>query len=456
MDEKKLIDLYKSQLAQSQQQAPEGLWDEIAFNMDQADENQLVHHYKTQLALGTEKAPEGLWEDISRKMDIDEVWGDIAKQLDKDKRTGGFWWFNTRIAAAIAILLLSTVSVWLISNLSSPNAELVVEATEFITPDDERDYGESTNSNRGVPPSEFNNTLAGSNSEGNSNQGVGAIAISPLKSPEDIFREENYLPHNSKEAASVSGTSTLYPLRTNPAILATTAQPYGQKVADIVPEKTEKLTPARLSVEDAGKGMLALGFTTAMKNTWLYNHETFQGFNPNSGTTTRMQIYPDIAVSLRYRFSEHWEMESSLSFSSRSGQNYEQYIFGRYSQREISLNYFHAEILAAYKHRNRWLIHSVSHSTSLGLYYGLLNSASETIAGMKEDISGVYRGDDYGIIGGHYLNIPITGRLLFSPGIHFTLGLPNIYQGAYTFPSLKRTHNSSVELRLSLYYNFSR
>jgi hypothetical protein len=80
------------------------------------------------------------------------------------------------------------------------------------------------------------------------------------------------------------------------------------------------------------------------------------------------------------------ENREQLSFSSSAGQSYEQYIYGRYSQREIALNYFHAEVLAGFNHRKRWIVRSnaISHSTSLGFYYAMLNTARENIAGEKQ------------------------------------------------------------------------
>jgi hypothetical protein len=119
MKEKKLIDLLQKQLAQSSEKAPEGLWDDIAREMD--EKAQLISTiYKEELAQSAEIAPAGLWDDISRKMDIDEVWEGVATGLDEEKRKGGFWWFNRGVAAAIAILLIGTLSVWFIEQSLFP------------------------------------------------------------------------------------------------------------------------------------------------------------------------------------------------------------------------------------------------------------------------------------------------------------------------------------------------
>ena len=455
MDESQLISRYKEELANSAEKAPAGLWDDIAREMD---ENQLISQYKEELAQSAEKAPAGLWDDISRKMDLDEVWEGVATNLEEEKRKGGFWWINRGVAAAIAILLVSSLSVWFVSNLSSPEAEFAVTETEQTAPAREGETEETSEAPIPTRQPEFTIAITGSSDREEAIQEITETAIASLQEQDDTFQDENQFLSDLQESTLAYVSSAPDLLITATTSLLTTGRPSLQEMSTHSLQDEEIEYELSLPDTDAGNGMLALGFTTAMKNTWLFNHETFQGFNPGSGSRTNVQIYPDVAVSLRYLLSERWKMESSLSFSSSAGQSYEQYIYGRYSQRDITLNYFHAEILAGYQHRKRWVVRSnaISHGTSLGLYYGVLNAANESIAGEKEDISTLYRKDDYGIVTGHNFNIPVIGNLMFSPGMYITWGLPNIYQGEYTLPSLKRTHNRSVELRFSLYYNFSR
>ncbi len=458
MNEKKLIELYKKQLAQSSEKAPEGLWDDIAGKMDTEDEGQLISQYKEELAKSSEKAPVGLWDDISRKMDLDEVWEGVATGLDEEKKAGGFWGFHRGIAAAIALLLISTLSVWFVGNLSSPDAEFAVTEPELTAPAHEGRSEETIEAPTPTRQPEFSIAITGGTDKEEAIQEIAETAIASLQEQDASFQEENKFLSDLQESTLAYGSSVLNPLISATASLMTAGRPSLQEMSSHSLQDEEINNEISLPATGAGSGLLALGFTTSMKNTWLFNHETFQGFNPGSGSRTHVQIYPDIAMSIRFALSKRWEAESSLSFSSNTGQTYDQYIFGRYSQREIALNYFQAEALANYKHPTRWVFrsHPISHSSSAGFYYGVLNSASEIIAGEKEDISTLYRGDDYGIITGHKLNIPLSGKLLFSPGIQIKWGLPNIYKGEYTLPSLKRTHNRSIELRFSLYYNFSR
>lgn len=492
MKEKKLIDLYKKQLAQSSEKAPEGLWDDIARELDEnqlisrykeelagsaekapaglwddiakeMDENQLISQYKEEVAQSAEKAPVGLWDDISRKMDLDEVWEGVATGLDEDnkKRKGVFWWFNRGVAAAIAILLVSTLSVWFFNNLSSPEADLAVTEgmeTERTMPANEGQAEESAEVTLPVKQPEFTITIAGRSTRDEAIQETENTAIAALQEQDDAYEDENILQSLLQENITAQGITAFDPLVASTASLSTMGQPSLQGMSSYDSTEEESKYNLNLPQTDTDNSVLALGFTTAMKNTWLFNHETFRGFDPGSGSKTNVQIYPDVAVSLRYLLSDRWKIESSFSFSSGAGQSYEQFIYGRYSQREIALNYFHAEVLTGFNHSKRWVVrsHAISHTTSVGLYYGMLNAANESIAGKKEDISSLYRKDDYGIVTGHNLNIPVFGNLIFSPGMYITWGLPNIYQGEYTLPSLKKTHNRSVELRLSLYYNFSR
>ncbi len=396
-------------------------------------------------------------------MDLDEVWEGVATGLDEDnkKRKGGFGWFNRGVAAAIAFLLVSTLSVWFFNNLSSPEADLVVTEgmeTERTMPANEGQAEESKEVTLPVKQPEFSITIAGRSTRDEAMQETEKTAIAALQQQDDVYEDENILQSLLQESVTAQGIATFDPLVSSTASLSTTGQPSLQEMSSYVSTKEESEYTLNLPPAGADNSVLGLGFTTAMKNTWLFNHETFRGFDPASGSKTNVQIYPDVAVSLSYLLSERWKLESSFSFSSGAGQSYEQYIYGRYSQREIALNYFHAELRTGYHHRKRWVVRSnaISHSTSVGLYYGLLNAANESIAGKKEDISSLYRKNDFGFVTGHNLNFPLTSNLVFSPGMYITWGLPNIYQGEYTLPSLKKTHNRSVELRFSLYYNFSR
>ncbi len=458
MKKKNLTDLYKKQLAESAEKAPEGLWDDIARELDYLEDEQLITQYKKELHQSPEKAPAGLWADISRKMDIDEVWGGIAAGLDQQTKKSGLWWIGRAIAAAIAILLVSTLSVWLINNFSGTVPGLAETNSETRAPEQD------------LPPQKFDSVnpvdfatppvrvaASADNKTKNDNEDATQITQASLEEANQLPEAGNASDGILPNTLFAVQTESSYTMQGNPAMVTTSLPP----APSVIIPKQDLITtsnPIIHSTQDGNTAIFALGFTTAMKNTWLFNHETFKGFDPASGSKTHVKIYPDIAVGFRYFFPGKWSIESNFSFSSNAGQSYQQYIYGRFSQREIILNYFHAEILAGYNHRKRWIIGSgsISHSSSAGFYYGILNAANESIAGEKEDVSPLYRKDDYGFVAGHNLHIAVAGNLVFSPGLYFTWGIPNIYQGEHILPSLKRTHNSSVELRLSLHYNFSR
>ncbi len=461
MKEKSLIDLYREQLAQSAGKAPEGLWEDIAGKMDALDEQQLIQQYKTQIAQSSEKAPEGLWDSIAREMDIDEVWGNVAAGLDKGEKGGGYRRLAFRVAAAVAFLLIATFSVWIVSNGPKPKAGFADADTEITDPGSLAGTQEQAAGIAGQTPA-----------PGISIADSGSKDERPVMGSGEEKPTLASLPEQDRKAGGESISREASPDGLFAGILpaAQAVEGFGAVLDRVgIPTIAERMPWLPLSETESGDGfdeilsgndpgVFALGLTAAVKNTWLFNHETFQGFNPGSGIATQMQVYPDIAINLRYRASHNWVVESSISFSSNAGQRYEQFVFGRYSQRSIALNYLHGELIAGYRHNKKWLLQNqaVYHSTALGFYYGRLNAAIETIAGEKEDVSALYRKEDFGFIAGHSLGIPLSGRMLFSPGLYITWGLPNIYKGEYTLPSIKKTHNRSLELRLSLYYNLTR
>lgn len=486
MDERKLIDLYNYQMAQSAEKAPKGLWDHIAQKLDdiqlishykdelarseekapsdlwneivtEMDEVQLISFYKEELDQAAEKAPVDLWDDIERKMDIDEIWDKVAEGLNREKRKGGYWWFSLGMAAAIIMLFVSVWSGWFVGSVISPKAEFAIDEQGRASSIIENEPRESSPTISSYKRFDYDVPLT--------NRSETRDAIHETTERVNTFLKNEAVAdkgvskfHSGISYSTLASTSYVNnPLSVSSVSLLTTTQPILQKT--VFPLLQDERMEINLSqpVNYGGGSLLALGFTSALKNTWLFNHETFQGFNPSSGSRTHLQVYPNVAVSLQYLLAERWRLESSLSFSSSAGQSYEQYMYGQYSQRKITLNYFHAEVLAGYKHRFHGvgLSNAFFHSTSVGFYYGMLNAANESIGGEKVDVSSIYRKNDYGIVAGHNVNIPIWGRLLFAPGLYITWGMPNIYQGEHTLPSLKRTHNRTVEVRFSIHYSIA-
>jgi len=200
---------------------------------------------------------------------------------------------------------------------------------------------------------------------------------------------------------------------------------------------------------------VSFGFAAGIKNTWLFSNETFLGLQGYNGHRTELSFIPDFALTLRYRLRPQWEVEAGFSFSSNVGQSYYQYIHGRFSHKEISLNYIHGEILANYLSKRSWMLgqNTIRLNSTLGFYFAGLNNAFESIEGERFDITRNYQNIDYGLILGQNIDIELPGNLTFSPGFRFTWGLPNIHERMPEIPEFMwRTLNRSLEFRVAVLY----
>jgi hypothetical protein len=206
-------------------------------------------------------------------------------------------------------------------------------------------------------------------------------------------------------------------------------------------------------------GSFSLGITTAIKNTWLINNETFEGFDRLNHNRTDLKFYPDIGINMHYQHTQRWGLETGLFFSSSTGQTYRQYIHGKYTHRSISLNYLQFELMASHTTGNRLFQNtgSVRLKSMLGLYTSVMNSATEIIENDQFDVKPLYAGLDYGLVLGQYLQWQPARRIVFSPGVHVKWGLTDIYQGETNLPlNFSNTYNRSIEFRLNVYYTLGR
>ncbi|HSV88167.1 MAG TPA: outer membrane beta-barrel protein, partial [Bacteroidales bacterium] len=210
-----------------------------------------------------------------------------------------------------------------------------------------------------------------------------------------------------------------------------------------------------LAEESVNQPVLALGFSAGIKNTWLFSNETFLGLAGYNGHRTELSFVPDFALTLRYQVRPQWEVEAGLSFSSNVGQSYYQYIHGRFSRKDISLNYIHGEIMANYLSRRSWVVlqNTLRLNSTIGFYLAGLNNAFESIEGERFDVSHNYQSIDYGLILGQNVDIELPGNLTFSPGIRLSWGLPNIHERMPDLPEFMwKTLNRSLEFRLAVLY----
>jgi len=435
-------------------------------------EKDIIDLYRQQMENHSEQAPEGLWDDIANQLDVDEVWDNISVELDKDeqKKPLVFPWL-LRAAMIAGIVSMLGLAVWfglpggddsqLAENPSLPavsdpentnqtlpqifeNAEIVSTQTD---PDDEST--ELLSDLSGFA----SNIISGSDSQTGTKENSGYDGQLTDSSA------------NISQPGNFSETLQEMPV-VNAVILASqTDDRYPGFIVFAKTASDDFMTDAlanSLGIETGYNdipGTFSLGFSSAVKNTWMFNSETFEGLNRLNHNRAGLKVYPDLGLSMQYLFSTRWGIESDIFFASVTGQLYHQYIHGKYTERNIALRYFQTELLASYTGRTRLFSQSrpLRLKSMLGMYSSRLYSARETIGNQNLDVRNRYQNMDFGLIAGQHVDFNIGENFIVSPGLRIKWGLSDIYSGSpQGFSSLSNTHNRSFEFRLNVYYRFSR
>ncbi len=417
-------------------------------------EKELIELYRKQLANQTERAPDGVWENIADQLDVELVWDNISRELGSNPKRKFYTVYLMRAAAIAVIISLGVITNYFIDIdlTTSPN---LATSSNITTPDHDASENIQTESQT-IPPAPKlirpGNIIA--DEEFLLAQEVEKESVLTFK---DII-ESNLLPDNysiGRQLAIQENENQLispvYPeilIAQNLPGLAQLIKPEIQKQPDLAFHTEE------FAYRDYQP--LSFGLTTSIKNTWLFNNETFEGFDRYNHNRTDIKFHPDFGFNIKYRFSQKWSIESGMFISSLTGQSYRQFIQGTFSRKEISLNYFQLELLGSYTGMGKWFgTEDLLRLNSMaGIYVSSLNSAYELINGERRGIEENYKGADFGFIFGQHIDLELGSRITFSPGIRLKWGLSNIYHGKNNIPSgLTATQNRSIEFRLNLYYN---
>ena len=423
-------------------------------------ENELIDLYRRQMANKKAAAPEGLWNDIARKLVVEEAWAGISDQLDKDTQKKGFWYVGRRAAAVAALISFGALSVWLLNRDVSESR--MAEQTEISVP--------SLSDSESTESADEQQPLSGEALSQSPVLAALPVTVEYEQAGIRSYKETEGIITPQQTSSAVEQFAPALPgLTVAPKPLPIQTSTYGDAYSVL---QAAGKTPTLIDVDDLNvfDGTLAdassnnknpfssfsLGITTAIKNTWLINNETVEGFNRLNHNRTDLKFYPDIGINLHYQHNSRWGLETGLFFSSSTGQAYRHYIHGKYSHRTISLNYMQWELMASHTSGTRMFRNpnAVSLKSVLGFYASAMNSATEIIGNDQFDVKSLYSGFDYGIVMGQYLQWNPARRIVFAPGIHVKWGLTDIYRGGTHLPlNFSNTYNRSIEFRLNFYYS---
>lgn len=198
------------------------------------------------------------------------------------------------------------------------------------------------------------------------------------------------------------------------------------------------------------------GVITTYKNTWLLTRETFDGLRSESLNTTEFVVFPDAGLSLGYVFTDKWSAQAEAFLYSSTGQEYHDYIFGRYARKKIVLRYSTLALRAKYRVTGKGYIpNRSSFSFTAGSYLSFLHDADQVINKEVSKIKSDYSRFDVGLVLGGEFELHLNEYISVAPGLNLTLGLTNIYKGNGSTPGNPvRIHNGSAGFQISFYYHF--
>jgi len=407
-----------------------------------------------------------IWEEISTETDMDEVWNGISSDLDTVMPVDSGSSTIVKSAAIVLIILLGLIPVKKIlldSGISQPDIltenkqnEQSVEFTSKIIPED---------SNIGIQTKED-------------------ISLALKKSINEGEEGNNPTLAEKKRADQTLGTPISVSSEIVSMVLAVSELTDSNLVVfpDNIPIEKFSISPVLFpddqrmikllsktdlvslkindnpstdgsSLPSIYRGRISGGFITLFKNTWLLNHETFDGLKSESLTTTEIMFFPDVGLSLNYSLNKTWLLQTDLFFSSNTGQEYLKYIYGHYSRKKITLNYSTMDLSVKHKFTiSGNFIPRSSINVLAGSYISFLHYAYQKINTDLENIGSQYWKFDFGFRLGGEFELQVFDQLSIAPGLFLSIGIPNIYKGTDNIPGyFRKTHNGSAEFHLTFY-----
>ncbi|MFO7575729.1 MAG: hypothetical protein R6W67_11300 [Bacteroidales bacterium] len=387
-----------------------------------------------------------VWNEIQDELDFIETWDNISVKLDEIMPQKGSM-VPTRylmiLAAAAAIILIMLLPIryfvekasppTIISELSEENdekKELISDDTSHVTEPMEKVKVAQMIINE-IPPVDKSNRNLSASLSGNE--------LAPIIASKDL--EDTVL---SKEKPVLHGIKNL-PFDTD--IILTSRNAILTKLIETeVSIISEPIESSGLSFRVAEVG-LVYGY----KNTWLLNHETFNGLNPKKLGNTLPTFHQDMGVTSSIELNNRYLFGLEFLWKSGNGQNYQQYINASFVDRSINLDYL--KLQAFYF----WEIDRFQGQAIVGGYFARLTMAEEKQAKTRFSVEDSYSDLDYGLLAGYQFNIALKNKVIFKPGFRVSYDLVNIFEGNDITPShFKKTRNLAASFNISFSYRFNK
>lgn len=397
--------------------------------------------YNKQLNQIDEEVDESLWGDIENELDFQETWNNISSRLD-EKELQGLPLIKRRsfvkevigIAAGILMILATakyisdhTGQVTVATGNTSLNTRYIRQKIKAITDNASRE------TIKGIYETGFFNNTA-----------------YPYYSP-DAREDERHMT-GSVTISAGERTQSWTELEGQPSITGYSLE--SERPEHDLSYHTGYFKNRKFSDETSykGNGSNVTGFKDAgiifgYRNTWLFNHETFNGLNPSKLNNTLATYRQEFGVTTTLVLKSRINLGMEFFWSSEVGQKYQQYINASYMDRNIDLDYLKFQTFYIWDQNN------IPGEVLLGGYYSILKAVKETQGGVSFNVKKNYSNFDYGLLFGYQLEMDIYNRLTLKPGLRFNYNMRNIFEGDNIVPAyMKKTNSFSAGFNLSVTY----
>ena len=397
--------------------------------------------YNKWLGQVDEEVDESLWEDIEDELDFQETWKNISSRLDKKMPYGlpvtkKRYYIKEIIGAAAGIILILATAKY----ISDQTGQVSVRSDNISL--NNTYIKQKINV---MAANAFRKTIAG---------GIEAGLLNKTIYLPDLPVLRDYEPHMIESDPISSGDRI--PEWTDMAeqLLLTGYASDIEKPDMALADHSRYLKDSRFPddrpYEDNGINLIGFkdaGLVFGYKNTWLLNHETYNGLNPSRLNNTLPTYHQEIGVVTTMVLRSGISFGMEFFWRSEIGQKYQQYINASYLDRHINLDYLKFQAFYILD-PNR-----VPGEFLFGGYYSLLKSGRETQGGTNFNIKQNYSNSDYGLLLGYQLQMDIHKRITLKPGLRFNYNMRNIFEGDNIVPShLKKTHSFSAGFNISAAY----
>lgn len=432
-------------------------------------QDRLKQAYRRWFSQLDEKVPDEVWSGIEDELDLDDVWSGIYNKLHPARRL----FFRKRagwVAAAVLVVLVSGLAGYryLFRQLPGTDQEERITSSNPDSnrppsgqaPAREQEAGRKSTANGSSTPQQS------APDQPESLSAAGTLEPAPGQPaagqrPYHGFRSRSHRDEQPVDGRLISRTASQLTMslpEPNPTVIAPppdrpgfSLRGSGRPLSPGNPPGTEKKTGIRLE---------QIGLVSAYNNTWLLNNETFNGLRASSLNSTNATYTFDAGLAGNFLINQRHRIGAELYFSSRTGQNYQEYINARYQNRNIQLNYYKLQLfyqLPVFSASGNGAGQTgLSGEVIAGGYLSYLSSGREKIGDQPRTVENHYRSLDYGLMTGFQLNLPVNRNLQLRPGFRINYGLPNIFKGNQTVPgNFLRTHNASAGFYIGLSYKFT-